>query len=141
MTISQTMSLKSVISGEDVQLAPAQLAYFNARAEAQAHSILLRLFVDLSRDGKVTKASLARRLGKSPEQITRWLGAPGNFTLKSFSSLLACMGYEPTFGARPLNSLPRANFHHPLAPYQEDDRPVRNSGAYARIEDVEMMTQ
>jgi hypothetical protein len=109
--------------GEDAQLAPAQLAYF------------------LSRDGKVTKASLARRLGKSPEQITRWLGAPGNFTLKSFSSLLACMGYEPTFGARPLNSLPRANFHHPLAPYQEDDRPVRNSGAYARIEDVEMMTQ
>ena len=73
MAISQTMSLKSVISVEDVQLTPAQLGYFKARAEAQAHTTLLRLFVDLSHEGKVTKAFLARRLGKSPEQITRWL--------------------------------------------------------------------
>ena len=46
-------------------------------------------------------------------------GEPGNFTLKTFSSLLAGRGYKPTFGARPLNSLPRTNFDHPLTYDQE----------------------
>jgi hypothetical protein len=36
----------------------------------------------------MSKADLARSLGKEPSQITRWLGSTGNLTLETLSDLL-----------------------------------------------------
>lgn len=36
----------------------------------------------------MSKADLARSLGKEPSQITRWLGSTGNLTLDTLSDLL-----------------------------------------------------
>ena len=41
MAISQTMSLKSVISVEDVQLTPAQPGHSKARQKPSAHHLLV----------------------------------------------------------------------------------------------------
>lgn len=117
MITSQPMSLKSVICRDDTALSPAQLGYMNSRAKAKAHASVLKLFVELSQKDEMTRAFLARRLGKRPEQITRWLGAPGNWTLDTLSNLLAAMGHEPIFGVQPLNELRQGNEHHPLAAY------------------------
>ena len=42
---------------------------------------------------------MARRIHKRPEQITRLLGAPGNWTLDTVSDLLLGMGFEPELSA------------------------------------------
>ena len=43
----------------------------------------------------MTRASLARRLGRKPEQITRWFSAPGNLEIDTISDLLMAMGKRP----------------------------------------------
>lgn len=43
----------------------------------------------------MTRASLARRLGRKPEQITRWFSAPGNLEIDTISDLLMAMGTRP----------------------------------------------
>ena|SRR5690554_4229414 len=43
-------------------------------------------------ESAMTRTELARRLGKSPSQITRWLGAPGNMTLDAISDLTLALG-------------------------------------------------
>jgi hypothetical protein len=48
---------------------------------------LLHMFLREKENG-LTQAKLARRIGKSPEVINRWLGSPTNLTLDSVSDLL-----------------------------------------------------
>lgn len=115
MTTSE-MSLTSLISRADERLSTGQLAYVEAFAQDQAHEMVLKLFMDESaQDENITRAFLARRLGKKPEQITRWLAVPGNWTIATMADLLAAMGYMPTFGARRFDELPRGNQYHPAA--------------------------
>ena len=59
------------------------IAFARARAKNKAHSYLLDLF----EDSGLTKSELAKRLGKRPEQVTRWLSGPGNLTLDTLSDL------------------------------------------------------
>lgn len=114
MTTSQPATfLSEVISG--VPIPPEKLGYFRGRFSNRLHELLLDLFVELERAGKITRASLARRIGKAPEQITRWLGAPGNLTLDTVSDLFLGMGYEPAVAADNLSEqvepgLPEVNW-------------------------------
>ena len=55
-----------------------------ARNKNKAHSLLLELF----KDSDLSKADLARMLGKKPEQVTRLLAGPGNITLDTLSDLI-----------------------------------------------------
>jgi hypothetical protein len=49
----------------------------------------------------ISRATLARRLGKRPEQVSRLLGGPGNWTLDTVSDLLfAINGAEPEYATR-----------------------------------------
>src|SRR3546814_18254934 len=107
------MSLKEAFSHEGIQHTPAQLGYFNAHAQSKAHATVLDLFSRLADEEGLTRAFLARRLGKKPEQITRWLGAPGNWTLETLTNLLLAMGHAPNFEARPLKDIPRGNYTTP----------------------------
>jgi hypothetical protein len=114
MTTSAPLSLTSVISRADEKLAPGQLGYLHAYAQDRAHDLVRELFMAESRaDANLTRAFLARRLGKKPEQITRWLAVPGNWTLGTLAELLAAMGYAPTFGAEKIGAT-KSNRHHPL---------------------------
>ena len=94
-------------------LTSAQIGYLSAYAQDRAHDLVRELFMRESESG-MTRAFLARRSGKKPEQITRWLAVPGNWTLGTMAELLAAMGYVPTFGAQRLDSMQKSNRHHPL---------------------------
>jgi hypothetical protein len=94
--------VSDIVAGEAIP--PEKLGYFRGRFSNQIHELVLELFMELERAGKITRAELARRLGKAPEQLTRWLGAPGNWTLDTTSDLFLGMGYEPTISATNLTA-------------------------------------
>jgi hypothetical protein len=61
--------------------------YFQTRLRNRLFDYIVGLFVREQKRG-LTKAALARRIGKSPEVINRWLGAPSNLETDSISDLL-----------------------------------------------------
>lgn len=69
------------------KISSADLAYFQDRLRSRLYDLVLTEFEN-AREIGLTQAMLARRLGKRPEQINRWLSSPGNWTLETVSNLL-----------------------------------------------------
>jgi DNA-binding phage protein len=97
MTISRTTIFSEILSAE--RISDGALVYLRQRLRNRLHNLVLEEFIKRENAGTLTKADLARRIGKRPEQITRWLGVSGNWTLDTISDLLAAMGgeLEPAF--------------------------------------------
>src|SRR5688572_5709127 len=107
MSTYQTTWLSKPSGAERVP--PTTLAYFRARAQHRLHELILNEF----RASGLSQADLARRMGKGTDQLCRWLGAPGNWTVNTISDLLFAMsGGEADYSVA-----------HPL------DAPKRNSNA------------
>jgi len=94
--------------GEKIPL--GTIGYFEARNKGLAHDLVISEFLESG----ITQAELARRLGKTPAQVNRLLGAPGNWTLDTFSVVLfAISGAQPKYSlAYPLKEHPR-NYRGP----------------------------
>jgi hypothetical protein len=107
MITSQTSILSKPIPGQ--QVSAEAFAYMRARARRHAYDLVMSEF----KKSGITKAELARRLfgDKGADRVSRMLGGPGNWTIKTVSDLLfAISGAEPTYGiAYPLDK-PRRNF-------------------------------
>lgn len=83
MTLSlKRRSLCKPKRGEQIHL--YDLGVMRARNKNKAHSLLLEIF----QESGMTKAEIAKMLGKKPEQVTRWLAGPGNLTLETLSDLI-----------------------------------------------------
>ncbi len=111
------MSRKTSWIGEirdEAPLAPRHLGYYERKLRNDFHAAILKLFQD---EAGMTRADLARKLGKRPEQITRWLSAPGNWTFDTAAALALAMGSRFEVKTVPLEDAPPANRHHPLAAY------------------------
>lgn len=81
------------------------LAYMRERHRGHVYDLVLGEF----ESSAITKAALARRLGRAPEVISRWLGAPGNWTLDTVSDLLfAICGGEPYYATHYLRNTQNA---------------------------------
>jgi DNA-binding phage protein len=78
----------------DDKIPIGEISYVRESVKNMAHQMVLQKFLEIKERG-YTRAVLARRLGKKPEQITRWLSAPGNWTLDTFSDLMFAMGADP----------------------------------------------
>jgi hypothetical protein len=61
--------------------------YFQTRLRNRLFDYIVGRFVREQKRG-LTKAALARRIGKPPEVINRWLGSPSNLETDSISDLL-----------------------------------------------------
>ena len=81
----RTPFLSEIASGDPIP--PGKLAYFQERTRNNLHNFILTKFLREEENG-LTRAELARRIGRSPEVITRLLGAPGNWTIATISDLL-----------------------------------------------------
>lgn len=111
-TSPRTQSISDLVERET--LSPHQVEYFRARLKNRIHDAVLAAFEAKARDG-FTRADLARRLERRPEQVTRWLGAPGNWTIETVSDLLLAMGLELEPEVRPLGAWRGVNRRHELA--------------------------
>jgi hypothetical protein len=111
MTTSQTGFLSEILAGGKVS--EATLAYFRERLRNRIHQFILRQFQ--ARQGRgLTQADVARVLGRRPEQINRWLGTPGNWTLDTISDLiLAISKAELEFSEYPLENRGVRNYSGP----------------------------
>jgi hypothetical protein len=83
MTTSQTPFLYEIIHGEVIP--PGKRAYFQERLRNRLYNLILGEFIHKK---SLSQKSLARRIGKGPDQINRWLSSPGNWTIDTISDLL-----------------------------------------------------
>ncbi len=91
-TSPQTPFLSEIGSGLTIPV--GKLAYFQERAHNNWYNYVLTKFLEKERTGELTRAQLARRIGRSPAVITRLLGAPGNWTLDTVTDLLLGIAAE-----------------------------------------------
>jgi hypothetical protein len=108
--------LSEIIDGHS-DIPAEKLIYFRSRLSNRFHALVLSEFSKL----ETNKAELARRIGRAPEQITRWLGSPGNWTFDTLSDLLLGLGLEPVVSARSVKEAAtpqpvEEESEHPLTP-------------------------
>lgn len=93
-TTSQTQFLSEIAAGHNGPPIPeAKRAYFQARLRNRLFNFILGKFGEQQKNG-LTQAALARRIGKKPDVVNRWLGSPGNLTLDTLSDLLLGISAE-----------------------------------------------
>ena len=94
MTISPTPFLAEIAAGHSGPPIPAPTrAYFQQRLRNRVFHFILEKFLAAQEAG-LTKATLARRIGKTPDLVNRWLGAPSNLTLDTVSDILLGISSE-----------------------------------------------
>ena len=109
MTTSQKTFLLFEPEAEN-RISRSTLAYFQARNKHRIYDLVIDQF---GKSG-LSKASLARRLGKGTDQVSRWLGAPGNWTLDTLSDLLfAIIGGEAEYSVSFPLEKPKRNISQP----------------------------
>lgn len=88
---------------EDKPIPIGKLSYFRERFRDHLYELVVEEFLKREAEG-LKRADLARRIGRRPEQITRWLNSPGNWTLETVSDLvLAVCKAEPKVRLQPLS--------------------------------------
>lgn len=123
MSTSRTPFLSEVLAGGPIPI--GKLAYFRERFRDRLYELVVSEFLRKEKAGELTKADLARRIGRKPEQISRWLGAPGNWTLETVSDLLLAISKaELAFTLVPLERRMIRNYNGPdwLSRAGETDR-------------------
>ncbi len=113
MTISQKNSMLSEIES-GLPIPKSKRAYFQARLQHRLYDFVVTKFQEKAKAEGLTKAELARRIGRRPESITRLLCSPGNWRLETVSDLLLGIAAEELDMASTslLNRAPR-NFNRP----------------------------
>ncbi|MGE6697555.1 helix-turn-helix domain-containing protein [Hyphomonas sp. NPDC076900] len=102
MTNSQAKSFVSEVLAE-TPISEGNKIYFQERLKSRLHEILVNTFQTAEQQGTITKTELARKLGKRPEQISRWLNSSSNMQLNTLSDMLLGLGYEPDISVRELS--------------------------------------
>lgn len=86
--------LSNIRSGIDVPIDEGDRAFYHGRLRNRIFNLILNKFVEEQKATGLTKAVLARRIGRAPAVITRYLSAPSNLTLETISDLLLGIGGE-----------------------------------------------
>ena len=95
MTYSQITMLSNPIGSEKVPV--GTFSYFRSRNRHSLYSLVVGEF----KKSGLSQADLARRLGKKPDVVCRWLASPGNWRLDTVSDLLfAISGAEADYSIR-----------------------------------------
>lgn len=111
-TYRPTSFLYELATGQPIPL--SKRAYFGGRLRNRLYNFVLTKFLEKEASGELTKAELARRIGRRPEVITRLLASPGNWKLDTVSDLLlGISGEELGFSAFSPAALPRRNLVRP----------------------------
>jgi hypothetical protein len=137
MTYSASHTIQSELENLST-LSRGTRAYFQQRQRNRFHSLVVKKFKEAQTRNGLTKAELARRMGKAPEVVTRLIQSPGNWRLDTLSdALLAIAGEEIEATSISPLSRPARNYDpaHDLEskinkPSKEDPGPTNNRRDY-----------
>ena len=83
MNTSQTQFFSELAAGHAGPPIPeAKRVYFQTRLRNRVFNFILKKFLEEQGKG-LTKAALARRIGKTPDIVNRWLGGPGGVVVRA----------------------------------------------------------
>ena len=92
-----------------------EFAYHSRRLQIRVFGAMVNAFADEVRAGHISRAKLAKKINKSPEQITRWLSQPSNMKLDTISRIYCGLGAEMKDpSAAFFRDAVRPNYAHPL---------------------------
>lgn len=80
-----------------------KLAYFRRRLANNVYAIVVNEFLRQEERDGLTRAKLARRIRRRPEQITKWFSSSSNWTIETLSDLLLGMKCEPSIATHHLD--------------------------------------
>lgn len=138
MSTFQTRLMSEIQAGHDGPPIPeAKLVYFQERLKNRFFEFVISRFLQQQKRG-LTKAKLARRIGKKPEVVNRLLSAPSNLTLDTASDLLLGLDAEELemnasslLNRAPVNYSHLAEFHDVSA---RNPRSVEITGGTVRAD-------
>lgn len=113
MTFFQTQLFSELSAGPNGgEISLPVRAYFEQRFRNKLYQFILDKFIT-AQNNDLTKAKLARRVGKTPDVVNRWLGAPGNLTADTACVLLlGISGEEIELGSSSPFHTTKANYSH-----------------------------
>jgi hypothetical protein len=117
MTTSQTQ-LDQALSESEIK--KFWLGYFQEGFREEVHQQLLEMFEQMQSKQRFTRSDLARKIGRRPEQVTRWLSAPTNLESDTISDMALGMGYVPRIRFEPVANVAcsaKPNRTHPVSRY------------------------
>lgn len=90
------------------------IGYFREIFRSELHDQLLEIYSSVKDD--VTKKEIATKLGRRPEQITRWLSSPSNIETDTISDFALVFGRRPrvTFEEIKFDNRKGNNINQPL---------------------------
>lgn len=125
--------LSEVLNGDQISL--GTLSYFRERFRDRLYDLVMEEFLKQDAETGLTRAEVARRIGRRPEQITRWFGAPGNWTLETVSDLLLAISKsEPDVNLLPLEGRPIRNYRSQHILTQQSNQETSPRPAQSAIE-------
>ena len=125
--------LTEVLNGDKIPL--GTLSYFRERFRDRLYDLVMEEFLKHDAESGLTRADVARRIGRRPEQITRWFGAPGNWTLETVSDLLLAVAKsEPNVTLLPLEGRAVRNYRGQPLPPQRPTEPTSFSSPTSAFE-------
>jgi hypothetical protein len=74
-----------------------ELVYLEQRALNNFYDFVLLKFLEEQKNSDLTKAELARRIKRGPDQVNRWLASPSNWTIGTVQRLLAGISGDEIF--------------------------------------------
>ena len=112
MPTSQTQ--KTPASSINQPISTREIAYYNRRHQNAVFNKIVKAFVEEVKAGRISRAMLAKRIGKDPAQITRFLSGPANRTLDTISLILLGMNAEMDAKVVFFRDIAPTNYAHPL---------------------------
>lgn len=107
MTTSLTQAMSAIA---EPRIDAYWVGYFRENLRGEIYSQVVEAF----EQSGLTKADLARKLDRRPEQITRWLSAPSNLEADTISDLLLALGMRPVVRLERINMEQSNSRQHPL---------------------------
>lgn len=92
MPTSQTR--KTPPSTTDQKLPSREIAYYTRRTQNLIFDAIIRAFTEEVEAGRISRATLAKRINSTAPQVTRWLSGPSNLTANTIGMLLLGMKAE-----------------------------------------------